>query len=109
MKAKRLECPLRNNSLVVQTKNICVNILPYVLCALLLLTSSCLLRFDRDGSHDRHDGHDHDQHHDEERYDRNNERDRHGMNLKQEQYARSEISGQAEGKSIGKPDEVRGA
>ena len=95
MKVMHLVRLLKKKLRGAQVRKNCFSVLPYVLCALLLLTSSCLLRFDRDGSHDRHDR-DSDQHHDEERYDRNRDKDHHGMNLKQESYTRTVVCRQAD-------------
>jgi hypothetical protein len=92
MNAKLLVCSLKRIPRIAHVKNICFSILPYVFCALLLLTSSCFWRFDRDGGHDGE--HDRDQHHDHERYDRQQEREHNGMNLKHEQYPSNEVSGQ---------------
>ncbi len=81
MNAKHLLCSLKRMLRIAHVKNTCLSILPYIFCALLLLTSSCFWRFDRDGSHD---GHDRDQHHDQERNNQLDEREHHGMNLIQE-------------------------
>jgi hypothetical protein len=98
MNAKILLCSLKRIPMMTRVKNTCFRILPYVFCALLLLTSSCFWRFDRDGGHDGGHDRDQDQHHDHEGYDRQHERerDRNGMNLKHEQYPRNEVSGQGE-------------
>ena len=71
MNAKHLLCSLKKNPLIVQAENVCISMLPYVFCILLLFISSCAMRFDRDGTDYRHDGHD--QHHDEERYEQHEE------------------------------------
>lgn len=80
MNAKLLLCSLKRMLRIRNVKNTGFSILPYVFCALLLLTSSCFWRFDRDGSHD---GHDRDQHHEQERKNLRHERERQGMNSKQ--------------------------
>ena len=78
---------------IANVKKICSSLLPYILCVMLLLTSSCFWRFDRDG---HHDGHDQNQHHDHERYDRQKERESHSMNIKHQEYKPNEISRQSE-------------
>lgn len=93
MNAHLLACLLKRIPRIKQGRSTCYRILPYVFCSLLLLTSSCFWKFDRDGP-GPHDGHDRDQHHDHERYNLQDERERHGMNLKQDDYTLNEFSGQ---------------
>ena len=89
MKTKLLLCTLKKTLGTANIRNFCFSILPYILCGMLLLTSSCFWRFDRDGPHD------HDQQHDHEKYDRHDEKEDHSMNLKQEKHTPDKASDQS--------------
>ena len=92
MNAKLLLGLLKKILLIANAKKVYFSILPYVFCALLLMTSSCTLMFDKNGSRNPN-GRD-DQYYDHGKYEQHEEGDRNGMNQRQEDYNRNGASGQ---------------